>query len=197
MATTRTSRTSGRIVKRIFLPLAVISNLLLAGSFLLGLMIEDAAQRSLSFQVDHHLWTALAGLLFATLVHGLVMTYFVGTGRWAEETVRVYGLAGELCTSSSRSKRRIMVLILGGFVLLLVAGSLGAVADPASPVDFPGLLGLSSAALHLLAATIALLTNGWINLQEYEALDRNASLIEEIMAEVRRIRDERGLDNDD
>ena len=30
---------------------------------------------------------------------------------------------------------------------------------------------------------------------EYDALDRHARLIEEIMSEVRRIRDERGLDS--
>ncbi|MFP6770636.1 MAG: hypothetical protein VB859_20855 [Planctomycetaceae bacterium] len=182
-------------MKRIFLPLALISLLILAGAFLLGLMIEDAARRSLSYQVDYHMWTALAGLLFATLVHGLVLTYFLGTGRWAEETVRVYGLDIELYTASRDSKRRIMATIVGGFVLLVVAGSLGAAADPASPVGFSGVLGLSASTLHLLAATIALLTNAWIYLMEYDALDRNARLIEEIMSEVRRIRDERGLDN--
>ncbi|GIS60180.1 MAG: hypothetical protein CM1200mP2_24050 [Planctomycetaceae bacterium] len=51
----------------------------------LGLGIENAAERSLSHQVDYHMWASMGGMLFTTLVHGLVMTYFIGTGRWFEE----------------------------------------------------------------------------------------------------------------
>ena len=75
-------------MKTIFLPLAVLSTLLLSGTLLLGLGIENAADAKLSHQVDYHLWTSIGGMLFATLVHGLVMTYFIGTGRWFEETAR-------------------------------------------------------------------------------------------------------------
>ena len=69
-------------MKTIFLPLSIISTLLLAAALVLGLGIENAAERSLSHQVDYHMWASMGGMLFTTLVHGLVMTYFIGTGRW-------------------------------------------------------------------------------------------------------------------
>ena len=70
-----------------------------------------------------------------------------------------------------------------------------AAADPASPVGFSGWLGLSPATLHLLVAVAAVGVNTWTHLVEYNALDENAKLIEQVMSEVQRIRDERGLDN--
>ena len=187
-------------MKTIFLPLAVISTLLLGTTFVLGWTIQDAAKPSLSHQVDHHLWTALAGMLFATLVHGLVMTYFIGTGRWFEETTRAYSTNGDSvigeCYAASRTlKYRTIVTIVAGFTLLLAAGTLGAAADPASPVGFTGWLGLAPATLHLLVALAAVGVNTWTHLVEYNALDENAKLIEQVMSEVQRIRDERGLDN--
>ena len=187
-------------VKTIFLPLAVISTLLLGTTFVLGWTIQDAAEPSLSHQVDHHLWTALAGMLFATLVHGLVMTYFIGTGRWFEETTRAYSTTGESvigeCYAASRAlKYRTVMTIVAGFTLLLAAGTLGAAADPASPVGFTGWLGLAPATLHLLVALAAVAVNSWTHLAEYSALHENAKLIERMMDQVRRIRAERGLDD--
>lgn len=182
-------------MKTIFLPLSVISTLLLATSLVLGLSIEDAAEPSLSHQVDYHLWTSLGGMLFSTLVHGLVMTYFIGTGRWFEETARAYPLTGDCFGDSRKLKHRTIPIIVGGFVLLLAAGTLGAAADPASPVGFTGWLGLSPATLHLLVALAAVGVNTWTHLVEYNALDKNAELIEQMMSEVQRIRAERGLDN--
>jgi len=183
------------IVKTIFLPLAVISTLLLGTTLVLGLMIEDAGEASLSHQVDYHLWTSLGGMLFATMVHGLVMTYFIGTGRWFEETDRVYPNNNDCFTASRKLKYRTILAIIGGFGLLLAAGTLGAAADPASPVGFTGWLGLEPATLHLLVALAAVGVNTWTHLLEYTALDENAKLIEQMMSHVRRIRDERGLDS--
>ena len=183
------------IVKTIFLPLSVISTLLLGTTLVLGLMIEDAAEAALSHQVDYHLWTSLGGMLFATMVHGLVMTYFIGTGRWFEETDRAYPHNSDCLAASRKLKSRTTLAIIGGFGLLLAAGTLGAAADPASPVGFTGWLGLEPATLHLLVALAAVGINTWTHLLEYTALDENGKLIEQMMSHVRRIRDERGLDS--
>jgi len=181
-------------LKRIFLPLAIISTAVLATSLVLGLGIEDASRKDLSHQVDHHMWTSLGGMLFATLVHGLVMTYFIGTGRWFEETARVYPLASDVFASSRRLKYRTLPIIVFGFVSLLAAGTLGAAADPASPVGFTGWAGLSPSTLHLLVAIAAVAVNAWTHVVEYMALHDNGRLIEQIMAEVQAIRTDRGLD---
>ena len=181
-------------MKTIFLPLSIISTLLLAAAVVLGLGIENAAERSLSHQVDYHMWASMGGMLFTTLVHGLVMTYFIGTGRWFEEPDRVYPLSGDGYAASRKLKYRTIPVIVGGFLLLLVAGTLGAAADPASPVGFTGWLGLSPATLHLLAALVAVGLNTWTHVIEYAALDENARLIGQVMDEVKQIRTERGLD---
>ena len=183
------------IVKTIFLPLAVISTLLLVTTLVLGLMIEDAREASLSHQVDYHLWTSLGGMLFATMVHVLVMTYFIGTGRWFEETDRAYPHNSGCFDASRKLKYRTTLVLILGFGLLLAAGTLGAAADPASPVGFTGWLGIEPATLHLLVALAAVAINSWTHLVEYKALDENARLIEQMMSHVRRIRDERGLDS--
>jgi len=189
-------------VKRIFLPLAIIGMLLLSAAFLLGLMIpplenildlERTAKQELSGKIDHHFWIAVGGMLFATLVHGLVMTYFIGTGRWIEETVTTYDLSPDLYVSSRKIKYRIIPLILGAFLLLVVAGSFGASVDPAAGVRYDGFAGLSGVTVHLLLAGAAVTFNAWVNFVEYVALDQNATLIETIMGEVRRVREERGL----
>ena len=182
-------------MKTIFLPLAVLSTLLLSGTLLLGLGIENAADAKLSHQVDYHLWTSIGGMLFATLVHGLVMTYFIGTGRWFEETARAYSLDDDCFHASKKLKYRTIMTIVAGFLLLLVAGTLGAAADPASPVGFTGWLGLSAATLPLLVAVSAVAVNTWTHVVEYTALDENAGLIDQMMSQVKRIRNERGLDN--
>jgi hypothetical protein len=85
--------------------------------------------------------------------------------------------------------------IVAGFTLLLAAGTLGAAADPASPVGFTGWLGLAPATLHLLVALAAVAVNSWTHLAEYSALHENAKLIERMMDQVKRIRAERGLDD--
>ena len=189
-------------MKRIFLPLAIIGLLLLSAAFLLGLMIppldnildlERTLQQDLSEKVDHHFWIAVGSMLFATLVHGLVMTYLIGTGRWIEETVTTYDLSLELYLSSRKIKYRTIPLILGAFLLLVVAGSFGAAVDPAAGIVFGGFAGLSGATVHLLLAGSAVTLNAWVNFVEFAALDQNATLIETIMGEVRRVREERGL----
>src|SRR4029079_14542695 len=75
---------------RIFSTLAMCSNLLLIATFWLGLGIGDARVRESVVQsrVMVHFLAGVAPLVFAVLVHALVITYFMGTGRWMNETSR-------------------------------------------------------------------------------------------------------------
>jgi hypothetical protein len=75
-------------VKRIFLTLALLANGSLIVSAILGLNIGDSQQRTLEVQgqIGTHMLTALAAMCFVALVHAICFTYFMGTGRWLEET---------------------------------------------------------------------------------------------------------------
>jgi hypothetical protein len=180
---------------RIFLTLAILSTLLIGAALALGLGIGDPTVRTAEVQqrVSYHLLTALAALVFASLVHALVLTYFMGTGRWMEETCQAYALPDDRRRENQSLKYRVLPALFFSFVLLVAAGALGAAADPASPVRISQWLGLSAAEWHFLLALTAVGVNLAVNLWEYAAVSRNARLIADVLAEVRRIRAERGL----
>jgi hypothetical protein len=181
---------------RIFLTLAICSFVALTAALWLGWEIGDASVREPAVQsrVTFHFLTGVAALVFAVLVHALVITYFMGTGRWLEETCAAYRL-GESWQSRSRNlKWRLYPAIVGALLLLIATGALGAAADPASAVGFKGIGHWTAAEVHLYAAVAMLVVNGVVNAFEYLALRRNGLLVNEVLAEVRRIRLERGLD---
>jgi hypothetical protein len=182
-------------VKRIFLSLAILSTAALAAAFVLGLNIDDPRAKATAAQsgVGQHMLWGLAALVLAAMVHALVLTYFMGTGRWMEETGNAYRLADDWRRENQRLKYRTIPAMVGCLGLLVATGALGAAADPASAVAFGGWGGVPAATIHLIAAAVAIGLNVCVNLWEYVALERNAALIESVMVEVRRIRAERGL----
>jgi len=182
-------------MNRIFLSLAVVSTLLLLLAMGFGLWIEDAASRDPAEQaiVTRHLLMAMGGLIVALMVHGLVLTYFMGTGRWMEETTNSYGLDEKWRRENSSLKYRTLPLMVASVSLLIVAGAFGAAADPATPVGFQGWLGISSATWHFLMAMFAIGLHLIATIVEYLAISRNGELIREIMQDVGRIRREHGL----
>jgi hypothetical protein len=143
--------------------------------------------------VGIHFLTALGALVFASLVHAIVLTYFMGTGRWMEETSRAYRLNEIWLQRSTLLKYRTIMAMSACLLLLILTGGFGAAADPASPVRFQGWWGVEPGMIHFLIAVVMFSVNAMVNYWEYMAIDRNGALIEEVLAEVRRIRVERGL----
>jgi hypothetical protein len=182
-------------MNRIFLPLAVVSTIFLVATFVLGLQIDDpkVPDRAVQAGVSAHFLTALAALCFATLVHAVVLTYFMGTGRWIEETSNAYHLSKAYFNENQSLKYRVVPMIVGCFALLLTTGALGAAVDPASPAQFAGGMGLSATMWHRGFAIVTLLANIGAHYGESLALFRNGEVVEEVLAEVRRIRTEKGL----
>lgn len=176
---------------RIFLTLACVSTLLLIAAFVLGASIEDA--KALDHAVDYHFLTALGALVFASLVHAIVLTYFMGTGRWIEETSTAYRLPSEYHQRNRSLKYRTVPWMVLCFGLLLLTGCLGAAADPGSPVQFRGWFGMSGATTHFAAAVLTLTANVLVNVREFRSIDQNGQIVNEVLADVRRIREERGL----
>lgn len=183
------------IVKRIFLTLAVLANTVLVTAMILGLLIGDAANLDAAVQgrVSRHMLMGLGALTFATLVHAILFTYFMGTGRWLEETSRAYSLDRGWHLQNQKIKYGTLPGMTICLLLLIATGALGAAADPATPVSLDGFLGLSGATLHFLVAAATGIVNLLVNLLEFIAIARNHHIIEGVLAEVRRIRVERGL----
>jgi ABC-type phosphate transport system permease subunit len=182
-------------MNRIFLSLAVVSTLMLMAAMGFGLWIENPAELEQQGMVARHQLLSFGGLIVALMVHGLVLTYFMGTGRWIEETSTTYGLGEKWRKENTALKYSTLPLMVGSVFLLITAGAFGAAADPASPVGFQGWLGLSAATWHFLVAVLALGLHLIATIVEYFALCRNGELIQEVMAEVQRIRAAHGLAN--
>jgi len=182
-------------MNRIFLPLCGLSVLLLVIAFVLGLQIGDLKipDRAVQAAFARHFLTALGALCFATLVHAIVLTYFMGTGRWIEETSQAYQLQATFHQDNQRIKYRLVPAIVACFLLLLATGAFGAAADPGSPVQFAGAWGLTAARWHQTIAILTLVANLAVNYWEYIALFRNGEIVDGVLAEVRRIRLEKGL----
>lgn len=182
-------------MKRIFLTLAIFSTVLLFVAFSLGMSIGDAKDAAAETQrfVGWHLLIALAALVFASLVHAIVFTYFMGTGRWMEETSRAYHLDESFLNESRTLKYRLLPAMSGCLVLLILTGGFGAAADPASPVGFQGWGGIPAATIHFLIAVLLISANLMMNFWEFASISRNSAIVEDVLAQVRKIRIERGL----
>lgn len=161
----------------------------------LGLMIDDPKVSTVAVQagVQYHFLTALAALVFAALVHAIVFTYFMGTGRWIEETSAAYQLQPAFHDRNQRIKYRLLPMMVVSFLLLLFTGALGAAADPASPMQVKGFGSLPASTVHLIAALTTIVTNLFVNWLEFHALEKNGEIVEQVLGEVRRIRLEKGL----
>ena len=75
-----------------------------------GLNISDTAVSSpeIQQQVGTHMLIGLGTLTFAALVHAISLTYFMGTGRWVEETSRAYKLPTDFHDENQKIKYRLM-----------------------------------------------------------------------------------------
>lgn len=181
---------------RIFLTLALCSTVALLTTLGLGLGIGDASLRDSAVQsrVAVHFLSGVGAIVFAVLVHALVVTYFMGTGRWLEETCQAYALGVGWQGESRDLKWRLYPALTLSLLLLIATGALGGAADPASAVGFQGIGPLSAAQIHLTVAGLTFLFNAAVNVWEYSALKRNGELVNRVLQEVRRIRGERGLE---
>lgn len=175
--------------------LAIVSTALLVTALVLGLQIGDGQSPDIVVQkrVSSHFLISLLTLCVVTLVHAICLTYFMGTGRWLEETGNAYNLSSEHYVEGKRLKYSCIMQMTVCFLLMLLTGGLGAASDAASPIQFKGWLGMSAAMTHLTIAVLSLLINVWVNWNEYIAIRRNGELVNLVVQRVREIRSERGL----
>jgi len=185
-------------VKRIFLTLAVLANITMVIALVPGLQIGDPMQNggrdpAVNARIGTHILIGLGALTSTTMVHALIFTYFMGTGRWLEETSSAYSLPDVWFQRNKKIKYSILPGIMISFLMILATGCFGAVADPATAVSLESTVGVSDATLHFAMAVLTWIVTMMINFTQYIAIARNSVVVEGVLAEVRRIRLERGL----
>ena len=178
-------------MNQIFFVLATTSNLALLGTFWLGWRISDPGSlaEAARQQVSSHFLFALGTIMFALLVHAIVLTYFMGTGRWIEETCEAYQFEGNARSENVRLKYRVIPGMISCMLLLILTGAFGAISDPASNMQMP-----SAHWIHFGLATLILIGNIFVSLFEYQLICRNSAVVDLVYREVLAVRRERGLD---
>jgi hypothetical protein len=118
----------------------------------------------------------------ATLaVHSIVYTYFLATGKWAKEVVRVYRLPDWINDQAKKNKRKAFRFEFWGMTLVAVTAWLGAGADT------QGLNPL----WHLGVAAFALAFNLGAFVVEYAVIVQQARLLLEVKSQADRLREAR------
>jgi hypothetical protein len=136
-----------------------------------------------------HRLVGIAAALVNVLVNSIAVTYFIGTTRWCREVVETYHLNPEYIRRSNALKRRTFPMALGAILMILAIVALGGAADPSA-----GLTDSASWVLaHYTTALVGVALIGWSFLTQARTIAENAHLINEIVADVQRIRLEHGL----
>jgi len=171
---------------RIFLVLATLDFLALLASFVVGVLSK---MRGALFDLHDptymvHYTLGLSAAVGNLLVHCLVLTYFLGTGRWVKEVCLAYELPDAQWPRLTRDLKRRntpWVLLAMGLTIACAAAGEG---------DQHGVWPWW---VHLLLAVVVLVVNAGVFVREYRNLRINVGVLDAVMAEVERIRAERGL----
>lgn len=137
-----------------------------------------------------HKLFGIAAALVTMLVNSVAITYFVGTSRWCLEVSDAYHLDLARVEQCRRLKRRTFASALISMLTMVALAGLGAAADPGNSASG----GTGWVQLHLataLAGTVVVSGIFWYQAGQVRA---NYQLIQQIMADVRQVRDDHGLD---
>ncbi len=173
---------------------AMFAVALLAATAGLGLWIGDlhgvTDPAVLRWATVHRL-SGMFTALMVLLVNSLAVTYFIGTGRWCREVVETYRLDPALVERSKRLKRSSFPFAVIGMLSMVGIVALGGAADPGG-----GLAATSQewVTWHLVGGIGLGGVIAWCFQAQLPAIRGHHDLIDEIMAEVRREREKRGLE---
>ena len=173
--------------------LAWFALVMMGATLIVGLSIGDLhtehTEEMLRWATVHRL-AGVATALAVVLVNSIVVTYFIGTSRWCKEVCETYGLDVSLIRRSTRLKRRTFPWAVMGMLAVVGVIALGGAADPATGMPHTR----DWVTPHLLGAMTGLLFIAWAFFVEWKYIEANHVVIADVLAEVRRIRLERGLE---
>jgi hypothetical protein len=171
---------------RIFTTLALTDSLALLVTFLLGCWSKfggPGRDQATTVYLLHFLFgvfTAIGTLL----VHCLIFTYFLGTGRWVREVTLAYDLPDEPLYRRTRDLKRLAFPIALGAMLLTIA-----TAAAGEGVEHQAWNWI----IHFSLGIVTLVVNLVVFRREYLYVAENGTIIEKVLVEVDRIRAEKGL----
>lgn len=186
-------------MNRIFLPLAVLTWLLMAATLASGLALRVFDIRDPK-DLDAQYWATVHRLLGITiglavvLVHSIVVTYFIGTTRWCREVVEAYSLSFDTLRRSNQLKRQTFPHALVGMAAIIGIASLGAAADPVAALRLQPPGGVSWTELHLAAACLGLALIAYGFVVEWRNILGQQQVINEVLAEVERRQSQQAAD---
>jgi peptidoglycan/LPS O-acetylase OafA/YrhL len=182
-------------MERVFSRVATFAVALLVATAGLGIWLGDLHGQTdpqmLRWGTVHRLSGVLAALL-VVLVNSMAVTYFIGTGRWCREVVETYGLDPAYIDRSRTLKRRAFPFALLAMLAVVAIVALGGAADPAS--GRPGTQDWVTP--HLIGALALVAAIAWLFQLQLPNMRRQHELIEDVLGEVRAVRNARGLDVD-
>jgi hypothetical protein len=171
---------------RIFATLASINGLALIATFLFGVWswLHGAVRQSSDSLYLIHFTLGLFSAIGTLLVHCIIFTYFLGTGRWVKEVKIAYNLPDAPLPLLTRElKRKTFPPALAAMLVTIATAAAGAGVQLR---EWPW-------PVHSSLAVATLLVNLWACLIEYRSVRINAGAIVEVLNEVDRIRAARGL----
>lgn len=131
-----------------------------------------------------HFYLGLGTALGMLLVHCLIFTYFLGTGRWVKEVGIAYRLPDQPYPKATRElKRRVFPPALFAMLIGIATAAAGAGAQLQAWPWYA----------HATLAVVTLLINAWAFRVELRCLSENARVLEGVLVEVDRIRTAQGL----
>ena len=178
---------------RIFPTLAFFSLAVFAAALVMGLMIGDLydqPDQATRWLKGVHLLTGAAAAIAVVFVHSIAITYFVGTSRWVKEVSETYRLDPAPLIRCTVLKRRTFPWCVLGMLTVVVIGALGAASDPGTGRPDTA----SMASVHLASVLVGLSLVCWTYFRVWLNIGENQGIIEEVLAMVQAVRQERGLD---
>jgi hypothetical protein len=171
---------------RIFNTLAAVNGTALVATFLVGVLskLGDSVRHPDNPTYWVHFYLGLFTAIGTLLVHCLIFTYFLGTGRWVKEVGLAYNLPDGLLPRQTRELKRGTFPPALFAMLITIATAAGGAG--AQLQEWPW-------QVHATLAVAALLVNFWAFTVEYRNVSANGRIIEEVLQEVDRIRAAHGL----
>ncbi len=170
---------------RIFLGLAVLDGLTLLAAFAAGIVswLGGGSASDTTIYLAHLIFGLTGGIL-TLLVHCLIFTYFLGTGRWVKEVGLAYQLPDEPWPKLTRALKRwtFPPALIAMLVTIAAAAAGMGVQVRAWPWYVHGLLALTTLAVNFAAFVV-----------EYRSIRTNGEIIDQVLIEVDRVRAAHGL----
>jgi hypothetical protein len=171
---------------RIFTVLVVLDAFFLIVSYVLGCSskLTDGVHNPETRLYWYHFLCGLTTNVLTLLVHCLIFTYFLGTGRWVKEVTLAYEMPDEPLHKMTRElKRKVFPPALYAMLFAIASGATGAAAHVRVWPWY----------VHFTLATCTLLVNFWAFGVEFKCLRANVEVLRDVLLAVDDIRIARGL----